>query len=364
MTSTIRMLTRYSRRASSSRLRHLMFEDRLRADGHTLHHHAFFKDSHLERIYGEMTGGDGPAYRDYASCYASRFRTIGSIGKSDILWVEKEIFPYLPARFDLFAMSRSRKCIIDIDDAWFLRYEDTVIAGPGSRRKFDKLLAAATVVTVPNSELENAVYKRGATDVRLIRPMVDTDMIHPREVGDDSPTATIGWIGTPPNAEEFLAPLTPVLNKLTETGRAKLLLIGARDAVPALRAERVEWTEETEASHLQRFDIGIMPLADTPWNRCKSGFKLIQTMAAGAVPAGSAVGFNTNLIADGINGVLVKAAPEIASMQKEWFHALDKLIDDPKILKRLALAARKTAEERFSFERRRDDVSELFASLA
>ena len=82
------------------------------------------------------------------------------------------------------------------------------------------------------------------------------------------------------------------------------------------------------------------------------------------MPAGSAVGFNTNLIEDGINGVLVKAAPEIASMQKEWFHALDKLIDDPKIRKRLALAARKTAEERFSFERRRDDVSELFASLA
>jgi len=358
------MLTRYSRRASSSRLRHLMFEDRLRADGHTLHHHAFFGDSHLQRIYGEMDGGEGPAYREYASCYTSRFRAVGSIGKSDTVWVEKEIFPHLPAWFDLFAMARGRKCIIDIDDAWFLRYEDTVVVGPGSRRKFDRLLTAATVVTVPNNELEKAVRERGAKDVRLIRPMVDTDTIHPRDDKDNGGIATIGWIGTPPNAEEFLAPLIPVLNRVTEAGKAKLLLVGANDAVPGLDAERVEWTEETEALHLQRFDIGIMPLADTPWNRCKSGFKLIQTMAAGAVPVGSAVGFNKDLIEDGTNGILVEASPEITSTQEHWFDALNSLIEDPTGCKRLALAARKTAEERFSLEQRRNDISELFASLA
>ncbi|VUX54849.1 protein of unknown function [uncultured Woeseiaceae bacterium] len=38
----------------------------------------------------------------------------------------------------------------------------------------------------------------------------------------------------------------------------------------------VPWHEDTKMSLLNGLDIGIMPLADTLWERGKCGYKLIQ----------------------------------------------------------------------------------------
>ena len=43
----------------------------------------------------------------------------------------------------------------------------------------------------------------------------------------------------------------------------------------------IDWSEETEVASIQNFDIGIMPLEDSPWEKGKCAYKIIQYMACG-----------------------------------------------------------------------------------
>jgi glycosyltransferase involved in cell wall biosynthesis len=88
-----------------------------------------------------------------------------------------------------------------------------------------------------------------------------------------------------------------------------------------LELDFVRWTLEQYQVELQKFDIGIMPLEDTPWNRGKCGFKLIQYMAVGAAPIASPVGVYQEIISTGVNGFLAKDT-------NEWQQALRILIED------------------------------------
>src|SRR4030095_16634048 len=89
------------------------------------------------------------------------------------------------------------------------------------------------------------------------------------------------------------------------------------------------------------FDIGIMPLHDTPWERGKCAYKLLQVMAAGKPVIASPVGANAQVVQHGVNGFLANTA-------EEWTEALQKLTTDPELRRRMGAAARTTVEDRYS----------------
>lgn len=55
------------------------------------------------------------------------------------------------------------------------------------------------------------------------------------------------------------------------------------------------------------FDVGIGPLRDTPFNRCKSGIRAIEYAALGVIPVLPDMHLYRPWIVDGINGVLIKS---------------------------------------------------------
>jgi glycosyltransferase involved in cell wall biosynthesis len=64
------------------------------------------------------------------------------------------------------------------------------------------------------------------------------------------------------------------------------------------------WSREKERELLAGGGLGIMPLEDDANSRGKCALKLIQYMAHGLVPVASDVGFNREVVRDGVDGFL------------------------------------------------------------
>ena len=68
--------------------------------------------------------------------------------------------------------------------------------------------------------------------------------------------------------------------------------------------------------------MGIMPLTDSPWERGKCGYKLIQYMACSLPVVASPVGVNVQIVEEGVNGFL-------AGDSDTWITRLEQLLSDP-----------------------------------
>jgi glycosyltransferase involved in cell wall biosynthesis len=111
--------------------------------------------------------------------------------------------------------------------------------------------------------------------------------------------------------------------------------------MPAVPLEVHRWSESTEVDELGEFDLGIMPLPDTPWTRGKSGFKLIQYMAAGLPVVASPVGVNSTLVDHGVNGFLATTADE-------WVAAFTALASDRAARATMGQAGRQRVAQQYS----------------
>ena len=83
-----------------------------------------------------------------------------------------------------------------------------------------------------------------------------------------------------------------------------------------------------------RWDIGITPLADTAFNRCKSSIKALDYAALGLAVLASDLAPYRGSVADGVCGRLV------ANNETAWFTALSRLTLDVEQRRRLAAGAR------------------------
>ena len=110
---------------------------------------------------------------------------------------------------------------------------------------------------------------------------------------------------------------------------------------PGVDVEVVPWSMADEVSLFNTCDIGVYPLTDDDWSRGKCGFKAIQCMACGVPVVAAAVGVNREIITHGANSFL-------ASTPQEWIDGLQALLSDPELRRSMAIAGRRTIEERYS----------------
>ena len=103
----------------------------------------------------------------------------------------------------------------------------------------------------------------------------------------------------------------------------------------------IQWSSESEVRDLQKIDIGVYPLPDDPWVYGKSGLKAIQYMAFGLPTVATDIGTTSKIIKHMKNGLLV-------SNDKEWVQALEQLIKNPELRKKLGENARRTIVEKYS----------------
>ena len=95
---------------------------------------------------------------------------------------------------------------------------------------------------------------------------------------------------------------------------------------------------------MAQFDIGLVPLGDTPFESAKFPFKLLQYLAVGVPSVSARVGLAREVIEHGRNGLL-------AGSPSEWLEALEQVIADVGLRKQLALAGRETVSASYTVDR-------------
>jgi hypothetical protein len=104
-------------------------------------------------------------------------------------------------------------------------------------------------------------------------------------------------------------------------------------------------------------DIGLAPLADNPFNACKSPIKWLEFSALGMAGVYSAVPAYLGVIEQGKTGLLVDNVTE------KWINAIKLLIDYPELRLELALAAQLKVYQEHSLQRQAQRVAGLYGRL-
>ncbi|NPV29978.1 MAG: glycosyltransferase family 4 protein [Firmicutes bacterium] len=324
------LLSRYTRLGASSRVRFYQYIPYLKEQGIEVTVSPLFGDDYIKNLYSGNK-------KCFGSIIAAYFRRLGVLLKSrrfDLLWIEKELFPWLPALAEAVLQWFNIPYVVDYDDAVFHRYDlhSNVLVRSFLGRKIDKVMRRAALVLVGNDYLAERAYRAGAKRVEYLPTVIDLNRYNVVDKAGDT-SFNIGWIGSPATAK-YLNLVHPALAEVCRKRNTRLVLVGSGE----IKLENVpimlrSWSEETEVADIQSFDVGIMPLPDEPWERGKCGYKLIQYMACGVPVVASPVGVNKQIVENGVNGYLCQTTID-------WVNALTTLRDIPELRVKMGRAGR------------------------
>lgn len=338
------LLTRYGRLGSSSRVRILQYIPMLKSDGIEVSVSPLLDSSYLERRYA----GRSTSFLQLAGAYGKRLAAIISSRRFDLVWIESEALPWLPATLESVLMKASVPYIVDYDDAMFHRYDRH--ANGIVRRllgdKIDRVMKGSALVVAGNAYIARRARHAGASHVEIIPSVVDLSNYPtgrpPRK--DHSRPFTVGWVGSPSTAG-YLESIFPALTEFHRNRDFRLILVGAKTSTKQkFPVEMRKWSEASEAVEISGFDVGIMPLTDDPWSRGKCGYKLIQYMACGIPVIASPVGVNIEIVEPGVNGLL-------AYTSSEWLQALEMFYNDADLRMRMGIHGRQKVEEKYCLQK-------------
>lgn len=295
------------------------------------------------------------------TAYAGRIKALLSGHQFDLLWIEKEALPWLPAWLEKALLPTSIPYVLDYDDAVFHHYDQhrSALVRRFLSGKHPALMRGAALVVAGNAYLADYAKQAGALRVELVPTVIDLDRypvagLKPNNA-DNSPPC-IGWIGQRVTAS-FLLPYKSLFARMSASGRARFVAVGIDSKSLGLPMESIAWSEQTEVQSIASFDIGIMPLLDEPFARGKCGYKLIQYMACGLPVVASPVGVNCQLVEHGMNGFL-------AETPEQWEDALNTLLADADLRQRMGQAGRKKVEAQFCIQATAPKLATMLKQIA
>ena len=278
----------------------------------------------------------------------NRLRSVVATDAYDLLFLYREAMPIGPPVIEQLLARPGRPPIVyDFDDAVFLPNTsdaNSFLSVMKYPHKIDTIVGKSTIVVAGNEYLADYA-RRHNPRVTVIPTVVDTSLFVPRSsqkaAGDP---LVVGWIGTPTTAT-YLETLVPVLSQVYREWPFQLRVAGAGCPFicDGVDVANLAWALQDEVALFNTCDIGVYPMPDDEWTKGKCGFKAIQFMACGVPVVASAVGVNTEIIEDGVNGFL-------ASSHGEWVGKLARLAADPVLRRRLGDAGRATIEARYSLK--------------
>lgn len=334
--------TKYARNAGSSRLRSFQYIPYLEEAGFKVEVSSLFSEKYLENLYsGKST------FKESLKGYIQRFLTLFSVGKYDVLIIEKELFPYLPACFEWFLKWIGVKYIVDYDDAIFHNYDQS--SNPTIRnflsRKIATVMKNASVVVAGNAYLAGYAKNAGAKNIEIIPTVIDLERYPQKEYLEEPENFIVGWVGTKSTFEKHFLPCKVWIKELEHSHPEIIFHVVGISGENRLgeNVKFIPWSEETEVSEIQKMDVGIMPLQNSLWEKGKCAYKLIQYAACGVPGIASDVGMNKEVTIPDETGFMVYS-------DEEWKQKIIELKNNKEARIRLGENARKLVEEKYCIQ--------------
>lgn len=234
----------------------------------------------------------------------------------------------------------------------------------------DRLIRASHGVTVSTPELASAYGGRHpGTRVHVVPNCIDfelRDWSSPPERHDDG-RLVVGWAGGATHVED-LRLIQPVVRELLL--RRPEVDFSVVSTPGVLAWIRRDWRLDTHRlrvtpftpfpqypATLARFDVGLAPLVDTPFNDCKSELRVLEYGAWGIAVVASPAAAYRRALADGESG-------RLARTREEWSSALDALLDDGGLRDRMGACLRRRVRTDYDLQRNWTRWPDAWAAIA
>lgn len=255
-----------------------------------------------------------------------------SIREADLVINQKSLLPLRLARKILKA---SKRTIFDFDDAIYTRpgRPYSWLTDQRVRRRLKVWLRGAGMVTAANQFLKE--YALQETNKVEVLPMtLDLELWKP-DKKIPSETMTMGWAGAPANLHHIERLDGVLCHLLAKNPKLRLSIYSGKRPKLSCPFAFTPFQDGSEASFIQKLDIGLLPLTDEEFSRGKSPIKAIQYLAC-AVPVVANVWGATAEILTRENSIWV-------SREEDWAEAVQTLIDSPAAAARLGCKGREHA---------------------
>jgi GT2 family glycosyltransferase/2-polyprenyl-3-methyl-5-hydroxy-6-metoxy-1,4-benzoquinol methylase len=280
-------------------------------------------------------------------------------------YVITRLFPGPDAQADIDALFAKGKPVIYETDDLLL---DLPADNPHAREYADfvpfieAVAKRADAVVVSTAGLAARLSRYNA-NIHLLPNLVDYALFQ-RSPPDNGRQINIGVVGTSARSGDFTL--------IDAALRAICKEYGKRIRIKFVGALPEGWKDHPNAEFIPfvadyggyaarmkglDLDIGLAPLADNPFNACKSPIKWLEFSALGAAGIYSAVPAYTGALEQGKTGLLVDNVTE------KWVNAIKLLIDYPEFRLELALAAQLKVYQEHSLQRQGQRVAGLYGRL-
>lgn len=342
MAISVLALSCYGALGASSRMRIFQYLPALAASGVQVKVKALFPDAMLAVRYERGRYDLGA----FLVSFSQRISALLRRNAFDLLWIEKEVLPWLPFWAEAVLL-RDIPYVLDYDDAVFHNYDlhPLGLVRHVFGQKHDALMAGAKLVVCGNDYLAQRARNAGSQWVEVIPTVIDLGRYpkpHLTTHLDKTYPPAVVWIGSP-STVPYLRLLQAPLQVLAQRLSFRLRVICCDFAMPGVHVESIPWSLDTEVASIAAGAVGVMPLRDSPWERGKCGYKLIQYMACGLPVVASPVGVNISIVKEGVNGFLAEDA-------QTWLARLEHLLRDEVLRNQLGAAGRESVEYQYCLQ--------------
>lgn len=246
------------------------------------------------------------------------------------------------------------KWVVDIDDNLYAIPFDNPVARrvTGYRENIERCLQMADGITVSVPSLAE-LYRPLNPNIHIQKNGLDPKIWKPL-AAKKKPNARlrIGWRGAYGHKDD-LELVYPALQRLQEKYDFDLIAFG-------VKADRPDWKHEDWVGILDypaklaelNFDIALVPLLDSSYNRCKSNLNWLENAALG-----SAVIYTPTENQRGLPGIAAKT-------NFDWYEGLEKLISDAQYRKRIGKECQDYVWQHYDMEKVIQELPTWMASIS